>query len=55
MIVIDIDFGGNVNDFGGNVKIVYIIKDGNKDGKFKIDRNIGIIYVVDDFNMFSKY
>lgn len=48
MIVIDIDLDGNV-------KIVYIIKDGNKDGKFKIDRNIGIIYVVDDFNMFSKY
>lgn len=42
-------------DLGGNAKIVYTIKDGNKDGKFKIDRNTGTIYVVDDSNMLSKY
>ncbi|XP_056011143.1 protocadherin Fat 1-like isoform X5 [Ostrea edulis] len=42
-------------DLDDNANIVYSIKDGNNGGKFKIDKNSGTIYVVDDSNMSDEY
>ncbi|XP_061184166.1 protocadherin Fat 1-like isoform X2 [Saccostrea echinata] len=42
-------------DLDENANILYTIKDGNNDGKFKIDKNSGTVYVVNDTNMQDKY